>query len=257
LIPGTGKTTIAKATANEFGFPLFQLDLGALFGKFVGDTEENFRRVIETVDGIGRCVLFIDEIEKSLNRSATSGEGDTGTSSRAFATLLSWLSEHKSPVFVIATTNDHTKLPTELIRKGRFDDLFWLDVPKVAERERIFEVLIKRYNRDATKYKLKQLAEKTEGFTGAEIEEIIKGAMFARFDKDGQEFTNIDLIDEINATKPLTETSAAEIKEMRNKAINKLRVASLSGASQMFTGAGQTSTTRTDTGDLRELGISE
>jgi len=122
-IPGGGKTALAKATANEFGFPLFQLDIGALFGKYVGESEENFRKVIETVDSVGRCILFIDEIEKSLNKSATSGSGDTGTSSRSFATLLSWLSDHKSPVFVIATSNDHTRLPTELIRKGRFDEV--------------------------------------------------------------------------------------------------------------------------------------
>ena len=122
-VPGCGKTMIAKAVANEFGFPLFQLDVGSLFGKYVGESEENTRKVIDTVDSIGRCVLFIDEMEKSLNRQATSGGGDSGTSSRAFATLLSWLSDHTSPVFVVGTSNDHTKLPTEFTRKGRFDEI--------------------------------------------------------------------------------------------------------------------------------------
>ena len=122
-IPGTGKTLIAKATAAELGLPLFQLDVGGLFGSLVGATEQNFRKVIQIVDGIGSCVLFIDEAEKALNKSAVSGQGDTGTSSRSFGTLLSWLSDHKTPVFVVGTSNDFTILPPELIRKGRFDEL--------------------------------------------------------------------------------------------------------------------------------------
>lgn len=252
-IPGCGKTALAKATANEFGFPLFQLDIGSLFGKYVGESEENFRRVIETVDSIGRCILFIDEIEKSLNRNATSGSGDTGTSSRAFATLLSWLSEHKSPVFVIGTSNDHTRLPTEFVRKGRFDEMFWLDLPSQSEREQIFSVLLTRYQREANKFNIKQLAERADGFTGAEIEQAIIGAMYTRFDRDGKEFTTTDLTDEINSTKPLSETSKEEIEVMRSKAVNKLRVASNSGLSKMFTlptGAAR----EMDTG-LRELDV--
>ena len=225
-VPGTGKTLLAKATANEFEFPLFQLDIGALFDKHVGATEENFRRIISTVDGIGRCVLFIDEIEKSLNKSAVSGAGDTGTSSRAFATLLSWLSDHKSPVFVVATSNDHTKLPPEFTRKGRFDELFWIDLPSKPERVEIFQKLLARFNRQGTKYSLDKLAEKTEGYTGAEIENIITSAMFARFEKDGKEFTNTDLYDVIDMTKPMSEINSAELQEMREKAQGKLRPAS-------------------------------
>lgn len=254
-IPGCGKTALAKATANEFGFPLFQLDIGALFGKYVGESEENFRKVIETVDSIGRCILFIDEIEKSLNRSATSGSGDTGTSSRSFATLLGWLSDHKSPVFVIGTSNDHTRLPTEFVRKGRFDEMFWIDLPSAAERERIFDVLLKRYNRDSSKYDLKKLAEKAVDFTGAEIEQVIIGAMFTRFDKDGKEFTNTDLVDEILATRPLAVTSKEDIDVMRSKAANKLRAVSSSGATKVFTL--DNGGTRSDNADnKRELEIS-
>jgi hypothetical protein len=122
-VPGCGKTLLAKATSAELGLPLFQLDIGSLFGKLVGETESNFRRVIQLVDGVGSCVLFVDEIEKALNRSAVSGAGDTGTSSRSFGTLLSWLSDHKTPVFVIGTSNNFTVLPPEMIRKGRFDEL--------------------------------------------------------------------------------------------------------------------------------------
>ena len=126
------------------------------------------------------------EIEKSLNRSAVNGAGDSGTSSRSFASLLSWLSDHKTPVFVVATSNDHTRLPTEFIRKGRWDDLFWIDLPSQPERMQIFDVLLKRYNRDSSKYNLKRLSDKTEGFTGAEIEQAIIGAMYSKFDRDGR-----------------------------------------------------------------------
>ena len=228
-IPGCGKTLLAKATSNEFGFPLFQLDVGGLFGKHVGETEENFRRVVETVDGIGRCILFMDEIEKALNRDAVSGKGDTGTSSRSFATLLTWLSDHKSPVFVIGTSNDHTKLPTEFTRKGRFDELFWIDLPTIEERKEIFNVLLKRNSRDPKKFQVDKLAEAAESFTGAEIEQVIIGALFDRFSVDGKDITTTNLMDEINATQPLAKTAAADIEEMRKKAEGKLRVATSSG----------------------------
>ena len=221
------------------------------------ESEANFRKVIDTVDSIGRCILFIDEIEKSLNRSATSGSGDSGTGSRSFATLLSWLSDHKSPVFVIGTSNDHTRLPTEFTRKGRFDELFWLDLPTAAERERIFEVLFARYGRDVTKMKmnLKKLAEKSEGFTGAEIEQAITGAMFTRFDRDGKEFTQTDLEDELTTAVPLSVTSKEDIDNMRAKAAGRLRIASNSGASKLFT-MGESTPSRKDRADLRDLDVS-
>lgn len=122
-VSGVGKTLIARATSAELKLPLFQLDVGSLFGKLVGESEANFRRVLQIVDGIGSCILFIDEIERALNKSAVSGQGDSGTSSRSFGTLLTWLSDHKTPVFVIGTSNNFTNLPVEFIRKGRFDEL--------------------------------------------------------------------------------------------------------------------------------------
>ena len=196
------------------------------------------------------------EIEKSFNRSAISGSGDSGTSSRSFATLLTWLGEHKSPVFVVATTNDHTRLPPEFIRKGRFDDIFWTDLPSIPEREEIFKVLLERYGRDVSKTKLnlKKLAAKTEGFTGAEIEQLIVGTMFTRFDRDGKEFSQVDLEDEISSTKPSSITSKEDIDKMRQQAVNKLRVASTSGASHMFTLS--ENETRTDNSELRNLDVS-
>ena len=227
-IPGCGKTLLAKATSKEFGFPLFQLDVGSLFGKHVGETEENFRKVIETVDGIGRCILFIDELEKALNRDAVSGKGDTGTSSRSFATLLSWLSDHTSPVFVIATSNQFTRLPTELVRKGRFDELFWIDLPTATERTEIFKVLLAKFERDPKKFKIPELVQKSDRFTGAEIENVIVEALFAAFN-EGRELETVDLVDACVATKPLAETCGADLEEMRKNAEGKLRAVNETG----------------------------
>jgi len=193
------------------------------------ETEQNFRRVIQIVDGIGSCILFIDEIEKALNRSAVSGQGDTGTSSRSFGTLLTWLSDHKTPVFVIGTSNNFTILPPEMIRKGRFDELFWLDLPTEADRVAIFNVLIKRYKRDPKKFDLKRLAKESKGFTGAEIEQVIISTMFRCFSDKQKEFTDADLIMEIQSTTPQSKTNEADIVRMRGEAEGKLRIAGEGG----------------------------
>ncbi|RTL07799.1 AAA family ATPase [Candidatus Dependentiae bacterium] len=223
-VPGCGKTLLAKATSAELGLPLFQLDVGSLFGKLVGETEQNFRRVIQTVDGVGSCILFIDEIEKALNRSAVSGQGDTGTSSRSFGTLLSWLSDHKTPVFVIGTSNNFTILPPEMIRKGRFDELFWLDLPTKIDRVSIFRVLLKRYKRDAARFDLNALAEGSKGFTGAEIEQAIISTMFRCFADRQREFTAKDLLAELAATTPQSKINEVDITNMRDQAKGKLRM---------------------------------
>ena len=205
-----------------------------MFGKHVGETEENFRKVIETVDGIGRCILFIDELEKALNRDAVSGKGDTGTSSRSFATLLSWLSDHTSPVFVIATSNQFTRLPTELVRKGRFDELFWIDLPTAVERTEIFKVLLQKFGRDPKKFKLPELVQKSDRFTGAEVENVIVEALFSAFN-EGRELETADLIDACVATRPLAETCQADIEDMRKNAEGKLRAVNETGEVRQVT----------------------
>jgi SpoVK/Ycf46/Vps4 family AAA+-type ATPase len=222
-IPGGGKTLLAKATAAELGLPLFQLDVGSLFGKMVGETEQNFRRVIQTVDGVGSCILFIDEIEKALNRSAVSGQGDTGTSSRSFGTLLSWLSDHKTPVFVIGTSNNFTILPPEMIRKGRFDELFWIDLPTKADRVSIAKVLLTRYNRNPAEFDLNAIANASAGFTGAEIEQAIISTMFRCFADKQRPVTTKDLLAELSTTTPQSKINEADIVRMRNEAKGKLR----------------------------------
>lgn len=228
-VPGCGKTLLAKATSSELGLPAFQLDVGSLFAKLVGETEQNFRRVTQAVDGIGSCILFIDEIEKALNRSAVSGQGDTGTSSRSFGTLLTWLSDHKTPVFVIGTSNNFTVLPPEMIRKGRFDELFWLDLPSESDRVAIFRVLLKRYSRDYKKFDLKRLSKEAKGFTGAEIEQVIVATMFRCFSDKQREITDADLVMEIQNTTPQAKTNEADILRMRSEAEGKLRMAGSDG----------------------------
>lgn len=222
-VPGTGKSLIAKAIAEELGVPMFQADIGALFGKYVGETEEGFRRMIQTVDSVGRCVLFIDEIEKGLSKQAVSGAGDTGTSSRAFGTLLTWLSDHTSEVFVVGTSNDFTILPPALIRKGRFDEVFWLDLPAAAEREEVFAVQLKKYKRDPKDFDLKALSEATKGFSGSEIEQLIVAAMYRCFDNNGKDISTEELITESKSVIPHSVTNRDALLDMRDTAKGKLR----------------------------------
>ena len=188
-VPGTGKSLICKAIAKEFDCPLFALDIGSVFGSLVGDSEKNMREVIKTVESVGKCVLLIDEIEKSLSNSAVSGAGDSGVSSRIFGTFLTWLNDRTNPAFIVATTNNHTLLPPALIRKGRFDQLFWVDLPTADERKEIFNVVIKKYNRDPRNFAINTFVAGSKQFTGAEIEEVFKDAMYKAFDQ-GEEVSD-------------------------------------------------------------------
>lgn len=221
-VPGTGKSLIAKAIAQELGVPMFQADVGALFGKYVGETESNFRNMLSTVDSIGRCVLFIDEIEKGLSRQAVSGSGDTGTSSRAFGTLLTWLSDHTSEVFVVGTSNDFTILPPALIRKGRFDEVFWLDLPSATEREEVCAVQLKKYKRSPKEFDLKALAAATKGFSGSEIEQLIVATMYRCF-PNNKDIDTEELVLEAKHIIPHSVTNQDALHDMRDQAKGKLR----------------------------------
>ena len=224
-IAGCGKTLISRAIANEFNFPLFQLDVGSLFSKYVGETEGNFIQMVKTVDSIGRCVLLIDEVEKYMNSGATSGSGDSGTSSRSFGTLLSWLSDRSSPAFVVCTSNNHTILPPELTRKGRFDELFWIDLPSPTERRDVLNVVIKKYKRDAKKFDIDELIVHTDGYSGAEIDNAFKDAMFNAFSVK-EEVSQKHVLKELSATQPLSKSNADALEAMRLKSKGKLRDAS-------------------------------
>jgi AAA+ superfamily predicted ATPase len=220
-VPGTGKSLICKAIAKEFDCPLFALDIGSIFDSLVGNSEKNMREMIKTVESIGKCVILIDEIEKSLSNSAVGGTGDSGVSSRIFGTFLTWLNDRKNPAFIVATTNDHTKLPAALIRKGRFDQLFWVDLPTSEERKEIFSVVISKYKRDPKNFSLSSLVNGSKDFTGAEIEEVFKDAMYKAFEL-GQEVGDAHVLEVLSEFIPFAVSHADDLKAMRKQAQGKL-----------------------------------
>jgi AAA+ superfamily predicted ATPase len=190
-IPGGGKTELAKAIGSIFNFPVFKLDIGKLFGSKVGESESNVREVIRLLEGLGQAVVLLDELEKYLGKQVTSGGGDSGTSSRVFGTLLSWMSEKKCPVFLVATVNDLSALPEALTRKGRWDEVFFVDLPTEQERLAILMALIhRRYKQpkeeldDTTRV---DLGRATEGFTGAELDAAIGDALYDRLEQNAKD----------------------------------------------------------------------
>lgn len=229
-VPGTGKTLIAKACSKELGFPLFQLDVGSMFGKLVGETEQNFRNLTKMIDGLGRCIVLIDEVEKSLNTDAVSGKGDSGTSSRSFGSLLSWFSDHTSPVFVVATSNKFTTLPPEFIRKGRLDQLFWLDLPQKNERLEIFKVVLQKYQRNPAKFDLDALVGASDEFTGAEIDAAVNSALFVAFAAGEKDMNTAGILDQLKQTTPQAKLNSEELNALRKAAQGKLQMASDDGS---------------------------
>ena len=227
-VPGTGKTLISKAIANELGFPLFQLDIGSLFSKYVGDTESNTRELIKTIESIGHCVIQIDEVEKYMNTGATSGSGDSGTSSRSFGTILTWLGERNSPAFLICTSNNHLILPPAFTRKGRFDEWFWVDLPGHEEKEQIFGVVIKKYERDPGKFDVAKLAKAANQFSGAEIDSVVTDAMFRAF-SENKDLNESHILIETQRITPHARMHEKEIDNMRAAADGKLRLATKYG----------------------------
>ena len=225
-IPGTGKSLCAKASASAFGFPLLKLDAGKLFAGIVGESEANLRRAIQTAEAIAPAILWIDEIEKGFSGSRSSGSTDGGTSARVFGSFISWMQEKEAPVFVVATANDISQLPPELLRKGRFDELFFVDLPDEVERRRIWEIHISRRERDPRSFDLQSLSDLSKGFTGSEIEQVVVDALFESFDRDS-ELTDEALTDAVIRTVPLSTTMAEPIRALREWAKNRARPASI------------------------------
>jgi hypothetical protein len=213
-IPGTGKSLTAKATASVLQLPLLRLDMGRVFGGIVGRSEANLRSVIRTAEAIAPCVLWIDEIEKGFGGSTGSGSSDGGTSSRVFGSFLSWMQEKEKPVFVVATANDVSQLPPEFLRKGRFDEMFFVDLPDAKERAAIWEIVIARHGRDPKSQNLADLAKATEGFTGAEIEGAYREALHEAF-AEGREPTAADIRAAIAATTPVSKLMEERIEALR------------------------------------------
>ncbi|MBN8691072.1 MAG: AAA family ATPase [Armatimonadetes bacterium] len=222
-VQGCGKSLVAKAVGASWNLPLLKLDVGRIFGSLVGQSEENMRKAIRVAEGVAPCILWADELEKGFG--GMGGGGDNGTGQRVLATFLSWMQEKTKPVVIIATANDVSKLPPELLRKGRFDDIFFVDLPDAKERADIFAIHLKKRARDPKNYDLPRLAKAADGFSGAEIEQVVVGALFSAFGA-GRELTNDDLEAEAKAQVPLSRTMAEEIDELRNWASIRARPSS-------------------------------
>ena len=229
-IPGTGKSLTAKATAGAFGLPLLRLDMGRVFGGIVGQSEANLRSVIQTAEAIAPCVLWIDEIEKGFSGSSSSGSTDGGTSSRVFGSFLSWMQEKTKAVFVVATANDVSKLPPEFLRKGRFDEMFFVDLPDALERAQIWDIVIARHKRKPTDFDTVVLARACEQFTGAEIEAVFIDAMHEAY-AEGEEPKPKHILEAITGTVPLAQLMDGKIAALRNWAKGRAREAASRGAS--------------------------
>lgn len=227
-VPGCGKSLTAKSIASFWNMPLLRLDIGKVYQGLVGSSEDNIRKAIATAEAVAPCVLWIDEIEKGLNGVQSSGSTDGGVTSRIFSTILTWMQEKTSPVFVVATANNINLLPPELLRKGRFDEIFFVDLPNQKERENIFSIHLKKKGQDPSQYPMEMLGKKTEGFNGAEIEECIKEAMFAAYVEapDNPKLLSKHLMDAILKTVPLSTTMREQIAALRNWAVTRAKNAS-------------------------------
>ena len=210
-VQGCGKSLAAKAVAGLFDVPLLRLDFSSLYNKFHGETERNLREALSTADAMAPCVLWIDEIEKGLSTS----DSDDGVSHRVLGSLLTWMAERKSAVFVVATSNDITRLPPELVRKGRLDEIFFVDLPDEATRQEIFRIHLANRDEAVENFDLPLLASSSEGFSGAEIEQAVVSSLYSSHSDQG-ELTTQHLLDELALTRPLSIVMAEKIAEIRH-----------------------------------------
>lgn len=213
-MPGCGKSLNAKAAAKLFGVPLLRLDMGRLMGKYVGESEANMRKAIALAEAISPCVLWIDELEKAF--AGIGGEGGAAdVTTRLFGTFLTWLQEKDSLAFVVATANDIAKMPPELLRKGRFDEIFYVDLPNSAERQKIFQIHIqKRRPQDLANINIQSLVQKTDGYSGADIEGVVKDSIEEAFSNDKASIENDDILQAINNTHSLSEIMRDSLDKM-------------------------------------------
>ncbi len=224
-IQGCGKSLCAKASANFLNLPLLRLDMGKIFSSFVGSSEANVRKAINIAESISPIILWIDELDKAFAGMKASGFSDGGTTARVIATLLTWLQEKTTPVFVIATANDISALPAEVFRKGRFDEIFFVDLPNVEERKEIFRIHIKKYGRKSENYNVSKLARITENFSGAEIEQVIIQAMYEAF-YERKELSERHIEKAVKETIPLAKIVGNQIEKIRKWARIRTKFAS-------------------------------
>jgi SpoVK/Ycf46/Vps4 family AAA+-type ATPase len=214
-VQGCGKSMCARAIAGEWKLPLVKFDTAAIFDKYIGETEKRIRKVFRVAEGLAPCVLWIDELEKVFAGSGPdSASVDAGVSSRLLASFLGWMQERKAPVFVAATCNNVTALPPEVIRKGRFDELFFVDLPTQEERRQIFAIQLKRRKRNPADFDLDPIATAAQGYSGAEIEAAVQTALYTAYSAK-HELGTEDLLNALQATVPLSTTRAEEIQALR------------------------------------------
>lgn len=224
-VQGGGKSLVAKAVASLWKLPLLKLDLGKIFSEMVGSSEGNMRAALNTAESVAPCILWLDELDKGLAGISSSGRSDAGTTARVFGSFLTWMQEKTLPVFVIATANNVTSLPPEAIRKGRFDEIFFVDLPNPAEREVIFAIHLRKRRRNPELYNLSRLADAAHGFSGAEIEQAIISALYDAFDA-GRDMTDDDIARAIRTTVPLSTSMREDITNLRTWARARARYAS-------------------------------
>jgi AAA+ superfamily predicted ATPase len=213
-VQGCGKSLAARAVAGEWGFELARLDAGALYDKFIGESEKRLRKALDLAQKMSPLVLWIDEIEKAFASAGTSGEADAGLSQRLLAALLTWMQDRESGVFLAATSNNISALPPEMLRKGRFDEIFFVDLPSAAVRIDLFALHLKKRNRDPQIFDLQKLSTASEGFSGAEIEQAISSGLYSAFAAKQQLSSEI-LLAELRSTRPLSITRAEEVAAIR------------------------------------------
>ncbi|MBI1983247.1 MAG: AAA family ATPase, partial [Acidobacteria bacterium] len=213
-VQGCGKSLCAKAVAREWGMQLLKFDCSNLFDKYVGESEKNLRKSLQVAEAVAPSVLWVDEIEKMFPRSALNAEADAGLSARIFGSFLTWLQEKAAPVFVVATSNDVSSLPPEFLRKGRFDEIFFVDLPDLEERKTIFEIHLKGHKQDPSGFDVPALAEAAEGFSGAEIQQAVTSALYGAVAQKGQLSTEL-VRKEIRSTYPLSVTMREKVEALR------------------------------------------
>ncbi|MDJ0661366.1 MAG: AAA family ATPase [Crocosphaera sp.] len=213
-MPGCGKSLVAKATSRLFEVPLLRLDIGKLLGKYVGESEANFRQAIKIAEAVSPCILYIDEIEKAF-AGVGETDGDGGVTKRLFGSFLTWLQEKENTVFVVATANDISKFPPEFLRKGRFDELFSVDFPNEEERKKIFEIHLQKRGKLPQDIDLNRLAKQTNKFSGADIEAVVKETIETAFIDNKDKINTQDLITVINVTQPLSKSLADKINKIK------------------------------------------
>jgi len=227
-IQGAGKSLFARGVSSFWNFPLLKLDMGKVFSGIVGSSENNMRQVFKVAESVAPCILWLDEIDKGMSGSKSSSSTDGGTTSRVLGSWLTWMQENQSPVFIVATANDISNLPPELMRKGRFDEIFFVDLPSPAERETIFSIHLTKRKRNIDNFDLSLLSEQSKDFTGAEIEAAIVAAMYEAFN-ESREFDTYDIIQSLKEIVPLSVTMKEEIDALKIWASDRARNASNSG----------------------------